>query len=121
MGQWVNGSMSQWVHEINRQPLTINRLRAIIPCVSEKGGVNVKKQTKPKPTKRKPTKRNDGIKLKGVISKGEHLSIEERMAAAKEFIGGLKRLGFKEEDFAEFFEGERDEEIKEESRPAGGN
>jgi hypothetical protein len=101
--------------------LTREVMRAIILRVYAKGGVSVKKPTKPKRAKGKQSKRNNSFRLKGVISKGEHLSIEERMAAAKEFIGGLKRLGFKEEDFAEFFEGERDEEIKEESRPAGGD
>lgn len=51
----------------------------------------------------KQTKSPKFLKLKGVISRGEHLSIEERRKIAKEVIGGLKRLGFTEEHFKEFF------------------
>ncbi len=74
-----------------------------------------------KQTKRKQMKRKDPYKLKGVISEGEHLSIEERREALREVVGSFKRLGLKEEDFAEFFEGERDEEDEEENHPDGRN
>ncbi len=70
---------------------------------------------------KKRTKRNNSFKLKGVISEGEHLSIEEREAAFKEFVGSFKRLGLREEDFADLIAGERDEENEEESHTAGGN
>lgn len=51
----------------------------------------------------KQTKPPKFFKLKGVVSRGEHLSIEERQKIAREVIGGLKRLGFTEEHFKEFF------------------
>jgi hypothetical protein len=51
----------------------------------------------------KQAKSQESFKLKGIISRGEHLSIEERRKIAKEVIGGLKRLGFTEEHFNQFF------------------
>lgn len=96
--------------------LTIPTEHVILPD-DQQGGVNVRKQTK-----RKQTKRSNSFKLKGVISKGEHLSLEEREAAFREALGSFKPLDLREEeDFGDLIAGERDEGTKEEGYPVSGN
>ncbi len=63
------------------------------------------------PKTKKPKSRQPKLpKMKLLICEGDNLTVEERMKILDEVWGSWKRLGYKEEDFAEFFEGERREE-----------